>query len=74
MTTIYIPHCWICGRVVASGNSQVDDNGLATHESCYVLKVALERAQSPANLPVVTAALNKGQSRALPSAASEQTA
>ena len=74
MATIYIPHCWICGRVVTAGNSQVDDNGLATHESCYVLKVALERAQSPANLSTASVVLKNGQSQAMPRAASEQAA
>ena len=46
MTTIHIPNCWICGRAVSSGNSKIDDNHLAVHESCYAAKVALEKGQS----------------------------
>ncbi len=46
MTTIHIPNCWICGRAVSFGNSQIDENGLVVHESCYVAKVALEKGQS----------------------------
>jgi hypothetical protein len=46
MTTIHIPNCWICGRAVSLGNCQIDENGLAMHESCYVAKVALEKGQS----------------------------
>ena len=45
MTTIHIPNCWICGRAVSSGNSTIDDNHLAVHESCYAAKMALEKGQ-----------------------------
>jgi hypothetical protein len=47
MSSVYIPHCWICGRTVSPGNSQIDDNDLAVHESCYVTKVALARGTIP---------------------------
>jgi hypothetical protein len=46
MTTIHTPNCWICGKSVSSGNSKIDENHLAVHESCYVAKVALEKGQS----------------------------
>jgi ribosome-binding protein aMBF1 (putative translation factor) len=46
MTTIHIPSCWICGRAVSLGDSKIDENHLAVHESCYVAKVALEKGQS----------------------------
>ena len=46
MTTIHMPNCWICGRGVSAGNSKIDENGLAVHESCYVAKLALETGQS----------------------------
>jgi hypothetical protein len=44
--TIHIPNCWICGRVVSLGNSKIDENHLAAHESCYVVKMGLEKRQS----------------------------
>jgi hypothetical protein len=40
MTTMHIPNCWICGRAVSLGNSKIDENHLAVHESCYVAKMA----------------------------------
>jgi hypothetical protein len=46
MTTTHIPCCWICGRPVSLGNSRIDENHLAVHESCYVAKMALEKGQS----------------------------
>jgi hypothetical protein len=46
MTTIFIPHCWICGKAVSTGNSQIDEKALSVHESCYATKIALEQAQS----------------------------
>ena len=46
MTTIHITNCWICGRAVSTGNSKIDENHLAVHESCYVAKMALEKGQS----------------------------
>jgi hypothetical protein len=46
MTTIDLPKCWICGRAVSSGNSKIDENHLAAHESCYVAKMSLEKGQS----------------------------
>ena len=46
MTTIHIPNCWICGRAVSLGNSKIDENHLAVHESCYAAKMALEEGQS----------------------------
>lgn len=46
MTTTHIPNCWICGRGVSVGDSKIDENGLAVHESCYVAKLALEKGQS----------------------------
>ena len=46
MTTIHTPNCWICGRAVSLGNSNIDDNHLAAHASCYVAKMALEKGQS----------------------------
>ena len=49
MTTIHTPNCWICGRPVSLGNSKIDENQLAVHESCYVAKMALEKGQSQAS-------------------------
>jgi ribosome-binding protein aMBF1 (putative translation factor) len=49
MTTIPIPNCWICGKTVSLGNSKIDENHLAVHESCYVAKIALEKGQSQAS-------------------------
>ena len=46
MTTIHIPNCRICGRAVSSGDSTIDENHLAVHESCYAAKMALEKGQS----------------------------
>ena len=43
MKTIHFPNCWVCGRAVSFGNSKIDENHLAAHESCYVAKIALER-------------------------------
>ena len=62
MTTIHIPNCWICGRAVSLGNSKIDENGLAMHESCYVAKVALEKGQSQPS-KVTKVALKKGPSQ-----------
>ena len=47
MTTIHTPNCWICGRAVSLGDSKIDENHLAVHESCYAAKMALEKEQSP---------------------------
>jgi ribosome-binding protein aMBF1 (putative translation factor) len=63
MTTLYIPHCWICGRTVSSGNSQIDESGLAVHESCYVTKVALEKGQSQLSAVGAKVASKNGQSQ-----------
>jgi ribosome-binding protein aMBF1 (putative translation factor) len=46
MTTIHIPNCWICGRAVSLGDSKIDENHIAVHESCYAAKMALEKGQS----------------------------
>ena len=46
MTTTHMPNCWICGRSVLVGDSKIDENGFAVHESCYVAKLALEEGQS----------------------------
>ena len=46
MKTTHIPNCWICGRAVSLGNSRIDENHLAVHESCYVARMALEKGQS----------------------------
>ena len=46
MKTIHIPSCWICGRAVSLGDSKIDDNHLAVHESCYGARMALEKGQS----------------------------
>ena len=46
MTTIPIPNCWICGRAVSLGDSKIDENHMAVHESCYLAKMALEKGQS----------------------------
>jgi len=46
MTTIPIPNCWICGKAVSLGNSKIDENNLAVHELCYLVKMALEKEQS----------------------------
>jgi len=63
MATIHIPNCRICGRVVSFGNSQIDENGLAVHESCYVAKVALETRQSLPSAVGTKVTLRKGQSQ-----------
>ena len=49
MTTTHIPNCWICGKTVSLGNSKIDENHLAVHESCYAAKMALEKGQSQAS-------------------------
>ena len=46
MKTTHMPHCWICGRRLLVGDSKIDENGFAVHESCYVAKLALEKGQS----------------------------
>jgi hypothetical protein len=46
MTATHIANCWICGRSVSVGDSKIDENGLAVHESCHVAKLALEKGQS----------------------------
>ncbi len=51
MTTIPIPNCWICGKAVSFGNSKIDENHLAVHESCYLAKMALEKGQSQPSVP-----------------------
>jgi len=60
MTSVYIPHCWICGRTVSPGNSQIDDNDLAVHESCYITKVALARGTMPTERSRREAGVEKG--------------
>lgn len=61
MTTAHMPNCWICGRSVSLGDSQIDENGLAVHESCYVAKLALEKGQSQPS-EAATVVPKKGQS------------
>lgn len=39
--------CWICGKVVYLTESETDESGLAVHETCYVMKAALAKAQQP---------------------------
>ena len=46
MKTIHFPNCWQCCRAVSLGNSKIDDNHMAAHESRYVAKMALEKGQS----------------------------
>ena len=43
---ISMPNCWICGRNVSVRESNIDENGFAVHEACYVAKLALEEGQS----------------------------
>jgi hypothetical protein len=38
--------CWICGRAVRLEECKVDEYGLAVHEECQTLKLAL-RDQQP---------------------------
>ena len=47
MKTIHIPNCWICGRAVSLGNSKIDENHLAVHESCYVAKKGRSQPSTP---------------------------
>jgi hypothetical protein len=35
--------CWICGHTVELETCKTDENGMAVHENCYVLKVALAK-------------------------------
>jgi len=58
MTTIRVPNCWICGRSISLEDFEVDKNGCATHEACYVAKVALEKGQSQSST-VAKVALKK---------------
>lgn len=63
MTTIRVPNCWICGRSISLEDFEVDKNGCATHEACYVAKVALEKGQSQSST-VAKVALKKEPSQA----------
>lgn len=33
--------CWICGKAVDLKTCSTDEHGVAVHEECYVLKMAL---------------------------------
>jgi hypothetical protein len=35
--------CWICGHAVDLETCKSDEHGMAVHENCYVLKVALTK-------------------------------
>ena len=46
MDTEYLPAtrcCSICGQVLSLEDCKIDEKGLAVHESCYAVKVALEK-------------------------------
>jgi hypothetical protein len=43
-----IRNCWICGRAVRLEDCKVDEYGLAVHEECQTLKLALRNAKSSA--------------------------
>jgi hypothetical protein len=34
-------HCWLCGHAVDLETSKTDEHGMAVHEECYALKLAL---------------------------------
>jgi len=33
--------CWICGKAVDLQSCKADENGIAVHEDCYLMRVAL---------------------------------
>lgn len=33
--------CWICGNAVDLESCKADENGIAVHENCYLLRVTL---------------------------------
>lgn len=33
--------CWICGNAVDLESCKTDENGIAVHEDCYLLRVAM---------------------------------
>lgn len=33
--------CWICGSVVDLESCKADENGIAVHENCYLLRLVL---------------------------------
>lgn len=51
-----IPHCcWICGNEVDLKTCNIDERGMAVHEDCYFVKVAL--ATESTQLKVASATL-----------------
>jgi hypothetical protein len=39
--------CWICGTNVSLEECKVDEHGLAVHENCYLVVLAIVNAQQP---------------------------
>ena len=39
----HISLCWICGHAVDLETCKTDEYGMAVHENCYVLKLALAK-------------------------------
>ena len=44
---VKLPICSICGELVALENSKTDEDVIAIHEECYVLKIGLKAATMP---------------------------
>ena len=44
--------CWICGDGVTLDNCVVDENGAGVHQSCYLAKIALQRATTCGTSPI----------------------
>jgi len=38
--------CWICGNRITLEDSKTDEEGRAVHEDCYVILVAMKKAQA----------------------------
>lgn len=45
MTTQIIHLCWVCGKPVDVATCKTDEYGEAVHETCYIVRLALEREQ-----------------------------
>ena len=39
-----LPNCPMCNKSVALESAKTDENGKATHEECYLLKIGLKAA------------------------------
>jgi ribosome-binding protein aMBF1 (putative translation factor) len=38
--------CWLCGKAVKLEDCKIDEHGLAVHEDCYVVRVALSATRT----------------------------